>query len=140
MTSGPLKSSKPSPSKAISDTELAVLKVLWDIGAASVRNVQHVLEEQGHEWAYTTVQTLLQRLETKRYATVSKAEVPHKFEPAVNREGLLDHQLSEMAMKVCDGIATPLVLNLVQNQKFTSEEIKHFRKLLDELEENKKHK
>ena len=49
----------------VSDAELGVLKALWERGPATVRDLRAHLEAQGRRWAYTTVQTLLQRLEAK---------------------------------------------------------------------------
>lgn len=52
---------------AISETELAVLDLLWNKGPATVRELLEVAGESGHIWAYTTLQTLLNRLERKGY-------------------------------------------------------------------------
>ena len=52
----------------------------------------------------------------------------------VTREQVLRVGLSELADRVCDGTASPLVHALVQGSKFSPEDIAHFRKLLDELE------
>ena len=48
----------------IGEAELEVLKVLWDHGPGTVRDVDAHLRRQKRRWAYTTVLTLLQRLET----------------------------------------------------------------------------
>ena len=53
----------------LSEAEREVLKVLWDRGPASVRQIKDVLTERGRTWAYTTVATLLQRLQSKQYVT-----------------------------------------------------------------------
>ena len=45
--------------------ELEVLKVLWDQGPGTVRELNSALQSRGFSWAYTTVQTMLQRLESK---------------------------------------------------------------------------
>lgn len=120
----------------IADTELDVLKLLWEGGPAPVRSLQTELECRGRAWAYTTVQTLLQRLEKKGYVAVDKREVPHVFRAAVSRTELLDQHLAELADKVCDGASTPLVLSLVERSDFSPEELKRFRTLLDQLEQD----
>jgi predicted transcriptional regulator len=63
-----------------------------------------------------------------------KRGVAHVFVPTITRVELLQRQLSEMADRVCDGTASPLVHALVAGQKFSADEIAHFRRLLDELE------
>jgi BlaI family transcriptional regulator, penicillinase repressor len=125
---------------AISETELAVLKVLWDRGAGTVREVQAVLQEQGRTWAYTTVQTLLNRLQGKRYALCEKGGTAHIFRPAVSRDQLLQNRLHALADEFCEGTASPLVLALVEGGRFTPDEIERFRRMLDQLEADKPRK
>jgi BlaI family penicillinase repressor len=122
---------------SISETELDILKVLWEHGPGTVREVNALLRAQGRRWAYTTVLTLLQRLEAKGVVTSDKSGLAHVFRPAVTREKLLRQRLKDLANQLCEGTATPLVQALVEGQRFTPEEISHFRQLLDELESKK---
>ena len=123
---------------SISETELDVLKVLWENGPGTVRAVNALLRRQGRRWAYTTVLTLLQRLEAKGYVTSDKSGLAHVFRPAVTRDNLLRQRLKDLANQLCEGTATPLVLALVEGQRFTAAEISQFRLLLDQLEGKKK--
>jgi predicted transcriptional regulator len=123
---------------SISEAELEVLKVLWDNGSATVRALHERLRRQGRRWAYTTVLTLVQRLEAKGYVTSDKSALAHVFRPALTRDKLLRRRLKDLANQLCEGAATPLVLALVEAQRFTSEEINQFRQLLDQLETKKK--
>lgn len=118
----------------VSETELEVLKVLWDRGAGTVREINELLAERGRRWAYTTVLTLLARLEAKGYAASDKSGVAHVFRPRVTRDKLLAARLDTLAAELCEGTATPLVHALVQGRRFTAAEIERFRQLLDELE------
>jgi predicted transcriptional regulator len=119
---------------AISETELAVLKVLWDLGAGTVRQVRAVLRRRGRRWAYTTVQTLLNRLHGKGYAASDKGGPAHVYRAAVSRGQLLKKRLGDLADEFCEGTASPLVLALVEGGCFTPEEIEQFRRLLDQLD------
>jgi BlaI family transcriptional regulator, penicillinase repressor len=125
------------PRRSISETELDILKVLWEHGPGTVREVNALLRRQGRRWAYTTVLTLLQRLEAKGVVTSDKSGVAHVFRPAVTRQKLLRQRLKDLANQLCEGTATPLVQALVEGQRFTAEEISHFRQLLDEVESKK---
>jgi len=116
---------------------MAVLKVLWENGPGTTREIQALLRRQGRRWAYTTVLTLLQRLEVKGYVASDKRAVAHVFRPAVSRERLIRRRLRELSNQVCGGEATPLVLALVEGYRFSPEEIEQFRRLLDQLEEAK---
>ena len=123
---------------SITETELDVLKVLWENGPGTVRVINDQLRRQGRRWAYTTVLTLLQRLEVKGYVISDKSGMAHVFRPAVTRDKLLRQRLKDLANQLCEGTATPLVLALVEGQRFTAEEISQFRQLLDQLEGKKK--
>jgi predicted transcriptional regulator len=119
---------------SISDAEMDVLKLLWAQGPATVREVHAELRRRKRRWAYNTVLTLLSRLRDKGCVTSEKSGVAHVFQAAVTRDELLRRRLSELADRVCDGTASPLVHALVQGQNLSAEEIASLRRLLDELE------
>lgn len=120
----------------IPDSELEVLKALWERdGSSSVREVTDVLAGDGRELAYTTVQTLLNRLVEKGFVKAEKAGRALAYTPCVSRDELVAMQLDEIADRVCEGDSSPLVLNLAKTAKFSREDIDSFRELLDELEE-----
>jgi BlaI family transcriptional regulator, penicillinase repressor len=124
----------PPAKPPVSDAELTVLKILWQHGPGTVREINERLHTQQQQWAYNTVLTLLTRLRDKGYVTSKKTGVAHVFRAAVSREKLLRQRLTELADQVCDGTASPLVHALVQGRRFSSEEIEQFRQLLDQLE------
>jgi len=114
---------------AISETEFRVLEVLWEYGPATVRRINERLPR----WAYTTVQTLLARLEKKGYVTCDRSGFAHVFRYEVSRDGLLRRRLGELVEKLAGGIATPLVLALVEDHKFSAEDIDQLQELIDRL-------
>ena len=118
----------------VSEAELEVLKVLWEKGPGTVRVVNAVLRRQGRRWAYTTVQTLLQRLEAKGHVRSDKSGPAHVYRAAVTRARLLGQRLRDLADQLCGGAASPLLLALVEEGRFPPEEIRRLRRLLDELE------
>ena len=126
----------------VSDAELEVLKVLWDRGPGTVRDIESHLRRKRRRWAYNTILTLLSRLRDKKYVASEKSgdkdagkAAPHTFRAAVSRDQLLRHGLSDLAERICDGTASPLVHALVQGKNFSADDIARFRKLLDELEQ-----
>ncbi len=116
----------------LSEAEREVLRVLWDQGQGTVRQINEVLEERGRRWAYTTVATLLQRLVVKRYAASDSRAVPHVYRALVSRDELLECRLRDAAEELCDGRAAPLVLALVQGHRFSADELARVRRLLDD--------
>lgn len=124
--------------RLVTDTELEVLKALWDLGEGTVRDVLERLVPQGRGWAYTTAQTLLGRLQEKGCVTSEKRGRAFVFRPVFTRDQLLGGSLDDLAARVCDGKAMPLLLNLVQSPRFSRRDLKRFRELLDELEGGKR--
>lgn len=116
--------------------ELEVLKVLWDHGSLTVRDVLNNLHERGRNVAYTTVQTLLTRLEQKRFVKCDKSGLAHVFRARVTRERVTKTRLNNLVDQLFDGAAGPLVLHLVENERLTSAEIDQLHKLIDRLDED----
>jgi BlaI family transcriptional regulator, penicillinase repressor len=116
----------------LSEAEIEVLKVLWDLGPSVVRAVNRELAARGRRWAYTTVSTLLLRLATKGCVASDASAVPHVYRAIVSREELVGRRLREAADELCDGDAVPLVMALVQKHRFKPAELARFQRLLDE--------
>jgi BlaI family transcriptional regulator, penicillinase repressor len=119
----------------LSDAERDVLKVLWDQGTGTVREINDVLKKQGRHWAYTTVATLLQRLAAKHYVASDPRAIPHVYRAVVTRDELLEIRLKDAADEFCDGRAAPLVLALMRGNKFSVAELARLRQLLDQARE-----
>jgi predicted transcriptional regulator len=119
----------------VSEAELEVLKALWEHGPGTVRALHTLLQGRGHRWAYTTVQTMLQRLEAKGHVRSERGGPAHVYAAAVSREALLNRRLHALAEQLCDGTTSPLLLALVEGGRLTAEEVRCLRQLLDRLEE-----
>ena len=115
-----------------SDGELEVLKTLWDGGPATVRGVDEALRERGVQRAYTTVQTVLNRLQTKGHVASESRGGALVYQATSTRDDLLRARLRDLADQLCDGEPTPLVLTLVAGNRFSAAEIARFRALLDQ--------
>lgn len=118
----------------LSDAELAVLRVLWDHGPLTVREVMQHLHERGRRVAYTTVMTFLSRLEQKGVLTSDKGDVAYVYRPRVTREHVTQSRLRAVLDELFDGAAGPAVLHLVENQRLTPEERARLRALIDSLD------
>ena len=119
---------------AISESEREVMKVLWGCESATVREIRERLAAVGRRWAHTTVNTLLTRLEQKRCVTCDRSGFAHVFAAAVSLDELMQQRLTSLADDFCDGTRVPLMLALVDGQKFSDDEIEQFRDLIDQLE------
>jgi len=122
----------------ISDSQREILKVLWEHGPGTVRQIDDQLRKRRRRWAYTTVLTLLVRLEAKGYVAADRASSPHVFRAAVSQHEVVRQRLADLAKDYCEGEATPLVLALVENVRFSPDEIDQFRRLINQLDAKKR--
>ena len=119
----------------LSDAERDVLKVLWDQGPGTVREINECAQaETGRHWAYTTVATLLQRLAVKQYVASDPSAVPHVYRAVVTRDELLEIRLKDAADEFCDGRAAPLVLALCRAAGSQTVSWRACARLLDEAQ------
>jgi predicted transcriptional regulator len=118
----------------LGDAELEVLKTLWDTGPGTVRQVMSRLHERGRKVAYTTVLTVLTRLEQKGYVASDKSELAYVYTPKVSRERVAGSRLKAMVQQLYDGAAAPLVLHLMESERFTAAEIEQLQRLIERLD------
>lgn len=118
----------------LGSAELEVLRTLWDVGPATVREVLNHLHDRGRRVAYTTVQTLLTRLEQKRYVVSDKSDLAHVFRARVTRDRVTRSRLKTLLSQLYDGAAGPLVLQLVKTERLTTEEIDQLQRLIERLD------
>jgi BlaI family transcriptional regulator, penicillinase repressor len=116
--------------------ELEVMSALWDLGTASVREIQEQLPSQKRP-AYTTVQTIIYRLEEKgAVSRLKKIGNAHVFVPVVTRKAA-HHRLINELLDLFGGSARPLMAHLVEIGKLTLDDIKELEGDLGEHPENK---
>jgi len=114
--------------------EFDVLKALWEVGPATVREVLTYLHDRGRRLAYTTVQTLLTRLEQKRYVSSDKSDLAHVFRAKVTRDRVTRTRLKNLMSQLYDGAAGPLVLQLVRTERLTPDELGQLHELIERLD------
>jgi BlaI family penicillinase repressor len=118
---------------SLSEAEREALRALWDHGPGTVRQIMELLGERGRGWVYSTVATLLRRLEGKGYSASETVGGSLVYRAALSREDLLERRLKDAAVELCDGAEAPLVfLALVQGNRFTAEELDRIQRIIDE--------
>ena len=118
---------------AVSEAELEALKVLWDLGPSTVRAVHEELRRRRRPWAYTTVLTLLQRLEAKGHVRTDKAAPANVYTARTTREQLLGRQLRDLVDRLCDGASSPIVAALAETGRLTAEDVEELRRLIERM-------
>jgi predicted transcriptional regulator len=126
--------------KDVTDTELAILQVLWEQGAATRRQITDALYPGGGPAHYTTVQKLLDRLEAKGHVRRERGEGVRTFSATLDREALISRKLRDVADKLCGGSLTPLLLNLVRAEPLSERELKELRDVVRELSQQARRK
>src|SRR5438445_6703910 len=106
----------------VTETELAILQVLWDQGPATIRQLTDELYPKGGTAHYATVQKLLERLEAKECVRRERRATAHVFAAEVGRNELIGRRLEEVAAKLCGGSLTPLLTHLVRTKKLSPHE------------------
>ena len=122
----------------VTDAELSILQMLWELETATVRELAERLYVDGSTAHTATVQKLLERLEAKKYVKRSRKPGPHRFSATVERDVLIARQLQTTADKLCQGEFQPLLTSLVKARGLTEEDRKSLRGLLDELDQEKR--
>jgi BlaI family penicillinase repressor len=132
---GEIEQAMTADGREIPAAEMDVMRALWRLENATVREVMQELARSGRRLAYTTVLTLMGRLERKGCVARARREGPADvYRPRITRERVTADRLGAMVEQLGDGQALPLVLQLVQSHKLSSDDIRHLRRLLLRLE------
>ncbi len=114
--------------------ELAIMKVIWDLEQATVRDVYETLREQ-RQIAYTTVMTMMKILETKGYLKRTQVDRAFVYRPSRPRQQVVGAMVRDFVERVFDGAAGGLLLHLAKDGRLTKEDRKRIRRVIDETEE-----
>lgn len=118
----------------VPDAELAVLKVLWDDGPATIRKISELLYPGGETSHYATVQKLLERLQIRQCVARRRQGRANIYSATIKREDLIRERLHDAADKLCEGSFSPLLTQLVGARSLSPEEIRTLRALVERLD------
>lgn len=115
-----------------SDGELAILRVLWDRGPSTVREV-HTLLSQDRDTGYTTVLKLMQIMAEKGLVTRDERERSHVYAAAQGKESTQGRMLSDLLQKAFDGKAHTLVSRALEAAPADEAELDAIQALIDRI-------
>ena len=121
------------PRPGLSKAELEIARIVWQLKSAGVRQVFESLPA-GREIDFTTVQTYLRRLEEKGYLNARLEGRNRVYSPKVRPQTVIRETVEEMVDLLFGGETLPLMKHLVEDRRFTSDDIDQLRRLLDQLE------
>lgn len=119
----------------LSEVQLAVMRALWAEGQATTATVH---EHMGvpRSLAYTTVATLLSRLEKRGLVRSHKSGRERVFEPLVTETEVRQHMVSDLVSRLFRGDPRLLVSHLVADGDFDAEDLKTVRQLLNKTDDS----
>ena len=116
--------------------ELQILEALWTRGPLPIREIQQFFDAKGRP-AYTTVQTMVYRLEAKgAVRRVKKISNAHIFEPLISRESA-QRRLVDEVLGLFGGRAQPLMTRLIEAGKLSLDDIQEAEQTLRRLAKKK---
>lgn len=115
---------------ALSPSETEILRLVWQVGKATVQEVCDSLPAR-RRIAYATVQTLLRRLEKKGYLKHDMRGKAHVFFPAVKREAVIKRSVGDFLERLFGGDPIPLMQYLAEHGKINAEDVEKLKQLTD---------
>lgn len=120
----------------LSRLELRIMEALWTLGPCSVREIQETFPETGRP-AYTTVQTMIYRLERKRaLRRAKKISNAHIFEASISR-GAAQGRFVDELLNMFGSRMQPLMAHLIESGKLTLKDVKEAEQTLRKLAKRK---
>ena len=116
--------------ETLTGQELEIMKVIWTIGGGTVRDVYDTLRER-RTLAYTTVQTMMNILESKGHLKKTAGDKASVYAPTQPQQQMVRSMVREFVNRVFDGSARPLLVHLANEKGLTERERKQLQKLLD---------
>jgi BlaI family transcriptional regulator, penicillinase repressor len=123
-----------TPHPTLTPLELAIMKVVWKLDKATVRDVYEALREK-RAIAYTTVMTMMKILEEKGYLKKTRVERAYLYRPARPRQQVVGAMVRDFVDRVFDGAASGLLLQLAKDGRLSKDERQHIRRVIEEMDE-----
>jgi BlaI family transcriptional regulator, penicillinase repressor len=123
-----------TPNPTLTPQELAIMKVVWKLETATVRDIYEQLRTQ-RDVAYTTVLTMMKILEHKGYVKKTRVDRAFVYRPTRPRQQVLGGMVREFIDRVFDGASRPMLLHLARETKLSEKERKALLRAIEEVDE-----
>jgi len=123
---------KPSP--VPTEAELELLKLVWKLGDATVRDVLEALPPE-RKLAYTTVMSMMRILERKGYLTHRAQGRAFLYQPRVSEDEVAEGMLSHLIDRMFEGSAELLMVKLLEAAELTEEQLRMLKKKVEEAKQ-----
>jgi predicted transcriptional regulator len=120
-------------SKTLTEQELEIMKVVWELQTATVRDVYEVLLRR-RKIAYTTVMTMMNILEEKGYLKKRADDKAYVYRPTKAKAKVIRAMVQEFVGRVFNGSAQPLLVQLVKDRKISEKDLAEISRQIKEAE------
>jgi len=118
------------------ESELAILQILWEKGPSTVRFINDCLNTSEKKVGYTTTLKIMQIMMEKQLLSRNAAGRQHIYEAAVQKESIQKNLVEKFVEKTFKGSASQLVMQLLGNKNTSKEELEEIKSLINKLEDN----
>jgi BlaI family penicillinase repressor len=109
-------------SATLTEQELEIMKIVWALETATVRQVYEELLKSRNV-AYTTVMTMMKILEEKKHLRKTAVDRAYVYKPTQPKGKVIGGMVQEFVNRVFDGSAAPLLLHLVEEHKLSAKDL-----------------
>lgn len=115
---------------SISDSELEVMKIIWENPGITANNITQKLENKA-DWKQTTIKTLINRLLNKKVIKFNKIGKEYYYYPLIDENDYIAKESKSFLKKMFNGSINSMVLNYVKNTNLTEKELEELRNILN---------
>ena len=115
------------------DRELTILRILWDNGPSTVRQVNEIMSKESNT-GYTTTLKLMQIMTEKGLLLRDDSQFKHVYKPAVTEEKAQKQLVGDLLDKAFSGSAEKLVMRALSAKKVSPKELERIKKMIEEIE------
>ncbi len=120
-------------SRTLTEQELEIMKIVWRLQRATVRDVYEVLRER-RKIAYTTVMTMMHILEEKRHLRKRAEERAYVYQATRPRAEVIKAMVRDFVDRVFNGSAEPLLVHLLKNRRLSQKDLEKMARAIREGE------
>jgi BlaI family penicillinase repressor len=125
------------PAPRPTDAELAILRILWERGPSTVRQVHEVLASRERPTAYTTALKLLQIMTDKGLVRRDESDRSHVYHARLSEDQTQRQLVRDLLDRAFGGSSTKLVMQALSARRATPEELGEIRRLIDARREGR---
>jgi BlaI family transcriptional regulator, penicillinase repressor len=118
------------------EQELEIMKIIWRLKTATVRDVYEAMLDR-RKVAYTTVMTMMNVLEKKKYLKKRLADRAYVYQVTRSQDQVIGGMVKEFINRVFDGAAEPLLMRLVKDRHLSGKEFEKISQMIRESKEGK---